>query len=81
MGLHLGPQAIDQRSQALDIEREAAEEPSLAPGLLGREAARLIVQRCRGEAVDRRVHDVGFRIVERGSNSSEPRLPTTTTRP
>src|SRR5512143_1861198 len=41
VGLHLGPQAIDQRRQALDIDREVAEEPSPAPGLLGREAARL----------------------------------------
>lgn len=34
---------------------------------IGRLAARLIVQRCRGEAVAQPVIDVGFRIVERGS--------------
>src|SRR5262249_14584639 len=41
VGLHLRPQAIDQRRQALDIHSEAAEEPAPAPGLLGGETARL----------------------------------------
>src|SRR4029453_11729008 len=41
VGLHLGPQAIDQRSQALPVDREAPEECPPAPGLLGGEAARL----------------------------------------
>ena len=32
---------------------------------IGRIAARLIVQRCRGEAVAEPVIDVGFRMIER----------------
>jgi LacI family gluconate utilization system Gnt-I transcriptional repressor len=34
---------------------------------IGRRAAQLVVARCRGEAVDERIVDVGFRIVERQS--------------
>lgn len=34
---------------------------------IGRRAAELIVKRCRGETVDQRMVDVGFRIVERQS--------------
>ncbi len=34
---------------------------------IGRHAARLILQRCRGEPVEQRIIDVGFRIVERES--------------
>jgi LacI family gluconate utilization system Gnt-I transcriptional repressor len=55
-----------------DADFAAHTEPSLTTvhvdgAAIGHEAARLIVARCRGEAVDERVHDVGFRIVERGS--------------
>jgi len=47
-------------------------EPSLTTvhvdgAAIGRLAARLIVDRCRGQPVDQRVIDVGFRIVERRS--------------
>ena len=34
---------------------------------IGRRAAQHIIERCRGQAVEQRVVDVGFRIVERGS--------------
>ncbi|MES2185134.1 MAG: LacI family DNA-binding transcriptional regulator [Pseudomonadota bacterium] len=37
---------------------------------IGRHAARLIVSRCRGEAVEQPVIDMGFRIVERASTGS-----------
>lgn len=36
---------------------------------IGRQAAQLVVQRCRGEVVEQRIHDVGFRIVERASTA------------
>jgi LacI family gluconate utilization system Gnt-I transcriptional repressor len=38
---------------------------------IGRHAAQLIVARCRGEAVEQKVVDVGFRIVERESTRLE----------
>lgn len=49
-------------------------EPSLTTvhvdgAAIGRLAARLIVERCRGQAVEQRVYDVGFRIVERQSTT------------
>jgi LacI family gluconate utilization system Gnt-I transcriptional repressor len=55
-----------------DADFAAHLEPSLTTvqidgALIGREAAELIVRRCRGEAVEQRVLDVGFRIVERRS--------------
>jgi LacI family transcriptional regulator, gluconate utilization system Gnt-I transcriptional repressor len=37
---------------------------------IGREAARLIIARCQGQAVDERIIDVGFRIVERESTGA-----------
>lgn len=48
--------------------------PSLSTVLIdgpaiGRLAAQLVLARCRGEAVDQPVVDVGFRIVERGSTA------------
>ena len=55
---------------------DAAFSPHLDPSLtsvfvdgasIGRLAAQLIVQRCRGQSVDQRVIDVGFRIIERES--------------
>ena len=42
-------------------------------GAIGRTAAQLIVSRCRGEAVERPVVDVGFQIVERASTASADR--------
>ncbi len=52
-------------------------EPSLTTvhvdgAAIGRLAARLIVDRCRGQPVDQRVIDVGFRIVERRSTGGGP---------
>jgi LacI family gluconate utilization system Gnt-I transcriptional repressor len=50
----------------------------LVPGLttvhvdgagIGRRAANLLLARCRGESVEERIVDVGFRIVERQSTS------------
>ena len=57
-----------------DADFAAHTEPSLTTvhidgAAIGRQAARLIVARCRGETVDERVHDVGFRIVERSSTA------------
>src|SRR5262249_24522431 len=46
VGLHLFPQAFDQRRQALDIEREAAEEPAPAPRLLCSETPRFVAPGC-----------------------------------
>ncbi len=40
---------------------------------IGLHAAQLIIARCRGETVDQRIIDVGFRIIERASTSSPPR--------
>lgn len=37
---------------------------------IGRQAAQMILQRCQGEAVDARILDVGFEIVERASTAS-----------
>ncbi|MEJ8859047.1 LacI family DNA-binding transcriptional regulator [Variovorax robiniae] len=37
---------------------------------IGRLAARMIVERCRGEVVEKPVVDIGFRIVERGSTAA-----------
>jgi LacI family transcriptional regulator, gluconate utilization system Gnt-I transcriptional repressor len=37
---------------------------------IGRLAAQLIVERCRGQTVEPRVIDVGFRIVERQSTQA-----------
>lgn len=37
---------------------------------IGRRAAAMILARCRGEAVERRIVDLGFRIVERASTRS-----------
>lgn len=59
-----------------DADFAAHLEPSLTTvhvdgAAIGREAARLVVQRCRGEAVEERVRDVGFRIVERGSTQPQ----------
>jgi LacI family transcriptional regulator, gluconate utilization system Gnt-I transcriptional repressor len=55
-----------------DADFAAHMEPSLTTvhvdgAAIGRLAARLIVERCRGQAVDQRVIDVGFRIIERQS--------------
>ena len=36
---------------------------------IGRRAAQLIIERCRGEAVVQRVYDLGFRIIERQSTA------------
>jgi LacI family gluconate utilization system Gnt-I transcriptional repressor len=40
---------------------------------IGRHAAQFIIERCRGETVDPRVLDVGFRIVERQSTGGSTR--------
>ncbi len=40
---------------------------------IGLHAAQLIIARCRGETVDQRIIDVGFRIIERASTSSPSR--------
>jgi LacI family gluconate utilization system Gnt-I transcriptional repressor len=58
-----------------DAEFAAHTHPSLTTvhvdgAAIGRIAAQLIVDRCRGVAIDRPIVDVGFRIVERGSTSS-----------
>lgn len=37
---------------------------------IGEQAARLLLARCRGDAVPARVHDIGFTIVERASSAS-----------
>lgn len=79
MGLHLGPQAIDQRRQALDIEREVAEEPTPAPGFLDREAARLAApgrEVDRPGALDRERPAVlaGLEGVQQASGGTRPRL-------
>jgi len=55
-----------------DADFAAHMEPSLTTvhvdgAAIGRLAARLIVERCRGQTVDQRVIDVGFRIIERQS--------------
>lgn len=55
-----------------DADFAAHTQPSLTTvhvdgAAIGRLAAQLIVERCRGQTVDRRVVDVGFRIVERQS--------------
>lgn len=55
-----------------DAEFAAHAEPSLTTvhvdgAAIGRLAARLVLERCRGQAVAERVVDVGFRIVERQS--------------
>ena len=55
-----------------DADFAAHMEPSLTTvhvdgALIGRRAAQMIVQRCRGEAVEPRTVDVGFRVVERRS--------------
>lgn len=55
-----------------DADFAAHLEPALTTvhvdgAAIGRRAAQLVVQRCRGEAVAQRVHDVGFTIVERAS--------------
>jgi LacI family transcriptional regulator, gluconate utilization system Gnt-I transcriptional repressor len=55
-----------------DADFAAHLEPSLTTvridaGLIGRRAAQLVLERCRGEAVAERIVDVGFTIVERGS--------------
>jgi LacI family gluconate utilization system Gnt-I transcriptional repressor len=58
-----------------DADFAAHLEPSLTTvhidgAGIGREAARLIVARCKGQAVDERIIDVGFRIVERRSTAA-----------
>jgi LacI family transcriptional regulator, gluconate utilization system Gnt-I transcriptional repressor len=55
-----------------DADFAAHTEPSLTTvhvdgAAIGRLAAQLIVRRCRGQAVEQRIVDVGFRIVERQS--------------
>lgn len=55
-----------------DADFAAHLQPSLTTvhvdgAAIGRLAARLVVLRCRGEAIEQPVVDVGFRIVERGS--------------
>lgn len=55
-----------------DAEFAAHLEPSLSTvqvdgAAIGRLAARLILERCRGQLVDQRIVDIGFRIVERQS--------------
>lgn len=57
-----------------DAEFAAHMEPSLTTvqvdgAAIGELAARLILERCRGQTVDERVIDVGFRIVERRSTA------------
>jgi LacI family gluconate utilization system Gnt-I transcriptional repressor len=37
---------------------------------IGKRAAQMILQRCRGGNVDKRIVDVGFRIVERESTAA-----------
>lgn len=55
-----------------DADFAAHLEPALTTvqvdgAAIGQRAAELVLQRCRGEAVAERVHDLGFRIVERTS--------------
>jgi LacI family gluconate utilization system Gnt-I transcriptional repressor len=55
-----------------DADFAAHMEPSLTTvhvdgALIGKRAAQMIVERCRGQAVKPRTVDVGFRIVERRS--------------
>ncbi|HEX2009702.1 MAG TPA: LacI family DNA-binding transcriptional regulator [Roseateles sp.] len=50
-------------------------EPSLSTvhidgAAIGQHAAELIIARCRGETVDQRIIDVGFRIIERASTNT-----------
>lgn len=50
-------------------------EPSLSTvhidgAVIGQHAAELIIARCRGETVDQRIIDVGFRIIERASTDT-----------
>lgn len=57
-----------------DADFAAHIEPSLTTvhvdgAAIGQLAARLIVDRCRGQGIERRVTDVGFCIVERQSTS------------
>jgi LacI family gluconate utilization system Gnt-I transcriptional repressor len=41
---------------------------------MGRHAAKLILQRCSGQAVSERVIDLGFRIIERASTARNAAL-------
>jgi LacI family gluconate utilization system Gnt-I transcriptional repressor len=59
-----------------DADFAAHTEPSLTTvqvdgAAIGRHAAQLIINRCRGEPVHERVVDVGFRIVERRSTQAD----------
>ena len=52
-----------------DDERTAQRREGFLSAI-GTHAAKLLVQRCRGETVNERIIDVGFSIVERASTMS-----------